>query len=143
MIENSEDQGNIKAMAGTENPACRGRGPGQLAEMGATAAGGVCGGEVQAGDAEHPVGLRDHVQLLGGGVRVGLAHAASGIVTWPEKLHRLARHVVRDRTHQAIEDKEQSPFVAVVPHQEWHIVPGAGGETGPWVGRQHLAVDDW
>ena len=54
-----------------------------------------------------------------------------------------ARHFVRDRTDQAIDDKEQPRFVAVVPDHEWHIVPGAGGEPGPWVGRQHLAVDDW
>jgi len=126
---------NIRAVNDGPHPAGGRRGPGQLAEMGAAATSGVRGGEVQARHAEHPVGMREDVQLFGGGVRVGRSHAASGIVTWPEKLHRLVRHFVRDhRTDQATEDKKQPPFVAVVPDHEWHIVPGAGGQPGPRVG---------
>jgi hypothetical protein len=91
--------------------------------MGAAATGGLRGREVQARHAEHPVGMREDVQLFGGGVRVGRSHATSGVMTWPEKLHRLARHFVRDRTDQATEDKKQPALVAVVPDHECTSCP--------------------
>ena len=110
--------------------------------MGAATTSGVCGREVQARDAEHPVRMREDEQFFGGGVRVGRSHTSGSVVTRPEERHRLARHFIRDRTNQPTEDEEQPPFVAVVPDHERHIMPGAGGQPGPWVGGQDLAVHD-
>src|SRR6478752_3298152 len=142
LIEHSEHQGDIQEMAGAEDSPGPGRGPDQLAEMSASATGGLRRREVQAGDAEHPVGMREDVQLFGGGIRVRRSQPASGVVTRPAKLHHLARHGLRHRTDQAIKDKKQPRFVAVVPDHERNIPPGPGGQPGPWVGGQHLPVDN-
>jgi len=142
LVQVPEDERPVKAVAGAEQAAVGGRGPGQLVQVGRALAGRLRLRQVQRRHAEHPVAADQLVQALGGRAGEGRAVGLLAVRARAERPQGLRRPFVADRAELPAHGQEDPVLVAGVTDDQRHGAGVACRQRLPRGHREHLPVHD-
>jgi hypothetical protein len=127
-------------MAGTEDPAVGGGGPGQLVQVSGAAAGHLRLRQAHGGHAELPVILHHLVQVLRGCAGKGRAVGPLAVRARPERPQPLRRLLVADLAELPGHGPEQPALVPGMAGHQRHLPGGACRQGLPRRRGKYLAV---